>query len=70
MDAQHLTALPSESHKPRSSLDDPASASSADARSHSLGSWSIKRLLSGRRRGRYRVLEREPNRLRKRVSSG
>ncbi|EPS32601.1 hypothetical protein POX_d05239 [Penicillium oxalicum] len=29
-------------------------------------SWSLKRLLSGRKRRPYAVLEREPNRLRKR----
>ncbi|GLI72706.1 hypothetical protein PoHVEF18_000887 [Penicillium ochrochloron] len=32
-------------------------------------SWSLKRLLSGRGSSRYRVLEREPNRLRKRVAA-
>ncbi|KAJ5900999.1 uncharacterized protein N7473_005069 [Penicillium subrubescens] len=32
-------------------------------------SWSLKRLLSGRGSPRYRVLEREPNRLRKRVAA-
>ncbi|KAF3384290.1 hypothetical protein F1880_002697 [Penicillium rolfsii] len=32
-------------------------------------SWSLKRLLSGRGSRRYRVLEREPNRLRKRVAA-
>ncbi|OOQ83180.1 hypothetical protein PEBR_36231 [Penicillium brasilianum] len=32
-------------------------------------SWSLKRLLSGRGSRQYRVLEREPNRLRKRVAA-
>ncbi|KAJ5629547.1 hypothetical protein N7528_003204 [Penicillium herquei] len=40
---------------------------SPDTHSHSPGSWSLKRLLSGRSSRRYRVLEREPNRLRKPV---
>ncbi|KAJ5619999.1 hypothetical protein N7510_003983 [Penicillium lagena] len=39
-----------------------------DVRSHAPGSWSIKRFLSVRGSRRYRVLEREPNRLRKRAS--
>ncbi|KAJ5803040.1 uncharacterized protein N7503_005490 [Penicillium pulvis] len=67
MDAQPLTL--SESHKIHSSIESTPTSSPAspDVRS-SAGTWSLKRLLSGRGSRRYRVLEREPNRLRKRVS--
>ncbi|KAJ5636260.1 uncharacterized protein N7484_009573 [Penicillium longicatenatum] len=68
MDAQPSTL--SESHKIHPSIDSTPTSSPAspDVRSNSAGTWSLKRLLSGRGSRRYRVLEREPNRLRKRVN--
>ncbi|KAK5806577.1 hypothetical protein VI817_000835 [Penicillium citrinum] len=66
MDAQPLTHLQSESETPYTPLDSGASPSS-DAHP-TPGSWSLRRFLSRRGSRRYRVLEREPNRLRKRVS--
>ncbi|KAJ5980580.1 hypothetical protein N7481_007878 [Penicillium waksmanii] len=63
MDAQPLTNLQSESksnNTPYTPLDSAGSPPS--------DSWSIRRFLSRRGSRRYRVLEREPNRLRKRVS--
>ncbi|KAJ5397815.1 hypothetical protein N7509_005928 [Penicillium cosmopolitanum] len=71
MDAQPLTNLQSESESnntntPYTPLDS-AGSPPADTR-QTPGSWSIRRFLSRRSSRRYRVLEREPNRLRKRVS--
>ncbi|KAJ5690345.1 hypothetical protein N7462_004737 [Penicillium macrosclerotiorum] len=77
MDAQPLTAPMSISSLSCSSADsfrEPTlhpshdrSAPSPISDSQVRRSWSLKRLL-GRGSRRYRVLEREPNRLRKRVS--
>ncbi|KAJ5086495.1 hypothetical protein NUU61_007802 [Penicillium alfredii] len=70
MDAQPLTTLlqsESQSLHPRPDSHGSFDLSGPDTR-HNPGSWSLKRLLSGRGSRRYRVLEREPNRLRKRVS--
>jgi len=65
MDAQPLTAqLQSESHKLH-----PLPENENDCGPEVRRSWSLKRLLSGRGSRRYRVLEREPNRLRKRVNA-
>ncbi|KAJ5468826.1 hypothetical protein N7475_006578 [Penicillium sp. IBT 31633x] len=44
------------------------SQSTSDSHCHG-GSWSLRRLLSRRGSRRYSVLEREPNRLRKRASN-
>ncbi|KAJ5098351.1 hypothetical protein N7532_005352 [Penicillium argentinense] len=78
MDAQPLTTLRSEdvnagpraprTHTP-TPKNNPGSSADGDGDAHQTsGSWSLKRLLSRRGSRRYRVLEREPNRLRKRVS--
>ncbi|KAJ5246314.1 hypothetical protein N7468_001297 [Penicillium chermesinum] len=63
MAAQPLTGLSSDADKLHPSLESP-SLSNPDSRQ---SPWSLRRLLSGRGSRRYRVLEREPNRLRKRV---
>ncbi|KAJ5939311.1 hypothetical protein N7454_003686 [Penicillium verhagenii] len=72
MDAQPLTTLPSESnlHSTLESTPTSSTPASPDVRSssNSAGSRLLKRLLSGRGSRRYSVLEREPNRLRKRVN--
>ncbi|KAJ5754857.1 hypothetical protein N7533_004400 [Penicillium manginii] len=68
MDAQPLTNLQSEpeaNNTPYTPLD---SADSPPSDTHQTPGWSIRRFLSRRGSRRYRVLEREPNRLRKRVS--
>ncbi|KAJ5194807.1 uncharacterized protein N7498_008245 [Penicillium cinerascens] len=68
MDAQPLTEqLQSEPRKLHASPENESehSAPCTEVRR----SWSLKRLLSGRGSRQYRVLEREPNRLRKRVST-
>ncbi|KAJ5165795.1 hypothetical protein N7492_006091 [Penicillium capsulatum] len=66
MDAQPLTVLDQSASQLHPAHDEPTATS--DTHSPISRSWSLKRLLSGRGSRRYRVLEREPNRLRKRAS--
>ncbi|KAJ5159920.1 uncharacterized protein N7482_006924 [Penicillium canariense] len=73
MDAQPLTtpALPRDPASHSYKLHTPLNheRASPEPECEVRRSWSLKRLLSGRGSRRYRVLEREPNRLRKRVSA-
>ncbi|CAL5870608.1 uncharacterized protein PFLUO_LOCUS4847 [Penicillium psychrofluorescens] len=68
MDAQPLTTPIQSSPQKLHTGSETRFFCESDDRSHAAGSWSIKRLLSARGSRRYRVLEREPNRLRKRAS--
>ncbi|KAJ5607490.1 hypothetical protein N7537_004109 [Penicillium hordei] len=69
MDAQSPTtdSQPDQKLHLRSEIQGSGPRSTSDVHCHS--GWSIRRLLSRRGSRKYSVLEREPNRLRKRMSN-
>lgn len=66
MQAESLTALIPQQEEFHSERESYHNATGINDNNNTNESWSIKRLLTRRVRRQYRVLEREPNRLRKR----